>query len=126
MSNIDKVRAFIAKWEARDVEGIMNTFSDTPFYHNIPMAPLTSKEAIRAFIEPFMAPVTKVQWTVHFIAEDANGVVLTERVDAFHYGDKRIALPVMGSFEFEGHKLVKWRDYFDLREFETQAAALQG
>ncbi|MGE0861985.1 MAG: limonene-1,2-epoxide hydrolase family protein [Gammaproteobacteria bacterium] len=126
MSNIDKVRAFIAKWEARDVEGIMNTFGDTPFYHNIPMDPLTSKAAIRAFIEPFMAPVTKVQWTVHFIAEDANGVVLTERVDAFHYGDKRIALPVMGSFEFEGDKLVKWRDYFDLREFETQAAALQG
>ena len=80
----------------------------------------------RTFIEPFMAPVTKVAWTVHFIAEDANGVVLTERVDAFYYGDKRIALPVMGTFEFQGDKLVKWRDYFDLREFENQAAALQG
>jgi limonene-1,2-epoxide hydrolase len=32
----------------------------------------------------------------------------------------------MGTFEFEGDSLVKWRDYFDLREFENQMAALQG
>ncbi len=125
MSNIEKVRAFIARWEARDVEGILDTFSDSPFYHNMPMEPLTSKDAIRKFVEPFMAPVTAVEWTVHFIAEDANGIVLTERVDAFQFGDKRIALPVMGTFEFEGDKLARWRDYFDLREFEQQMAALQ-
>lgn len=125
MPNIEKVRAFIARWEARDVEGILDTFSDSPFYHNMPMEPLTSKDAIRKFIEPFMAPVTAVEWTVHFIAEDANGVVLTERVDSFQFGDRRIALPVMGTFEFEGDKLARWRDYFDLREFEQQMAALQ-
>ena len=125
MSNTQLVRDFIAKWEARDVEGILDTFSDTPFYHNIPMEPLTSKDAIRAFIEPFLKPVTGVTWTVHFIAEDGNGAVLTERVDAFEFGDKRIALPVMGTFEFEDGKLARWRDYFDLREFENQMAALQ-
>lgn len=126
MSNTQKVRDFIAKWEAQDVEGILDAFSDNPFYHNIPMDPLTSKDAIRQFIEPFLTPVTEVKWTVHFIAEDANGVVLTERVDAFFFGDKKIALPVMGTFEFVDGKLAKWRDYFDLREFENQMAALQG
>ncbi|MFP6780906.1 MAG: limonene-1,2-epoxide hydrolase family protein [Gammaproteobacteria bacterium] len=126
MSNISKVRDFIGKWETQDVSGIVNTFSDSPFYHNIPMDPLTSKDAIRAFIEPFMEPVTEVKWEVSFIAEDENGVVMTERVDTFIYGDKRISLPVMGTFEFEGDSLVKWRDYFDLREFENQMAALQG
>jgi len=125
MSNTDKVRDFIAKWESRDVEGIMAAFSDDPFYHNIPMEPLTSKAAIRGFIEPFLTPVTGVEWTVHFIAEDAAGVVLTERVDAFEFGDKRIALPVMGTFEFDGDKIARWRDYFDLREFENQMASLQ-
>ena len=126
MSNIDKVRKFIAKWEAKDVEGIIATFSDNPFYHNMPMDPLTSKEEIRGFIEPFLTPVTKVEWELHFIAEDANGVVMTERVDSFEFGPKRIALPVMGTFEFENGKLARWRDYFDLREFENQMAALQG
>jgi len=125
MSNTDKVRDFIAKWESRDVEGIMAAFSDDPFYHNIPMEPLTSKAAIRGFIEPFLTPVTGVEWTVNFIAEDAAGVVLTERVDAFEFGDKRIALPVMGTFEFDGDKIARWRDYFDLREFENQMASLQ-
>lgn len=126
MSNIDKVRDFIAQWEARDIDGIMNAFSDDPFYHNMPMDPLTSKAAIRAFIEPFLEPATGVEWTVHFIAEDAAGVVLTERIDAFEFGAKRVALPVMGTFEFADGKLSKWRDYFDLREFENQMAALQG
>ena len=125
MSNTQKVRDFIAKWEAQDVEGILDTFSDNPFYHNIPMDPLTSKDAIRQFLEPFLTPVTEVKWTLHFIAEAANGVVMTERVDAFFFGDKKIALPVMGTFEFVDGKLAKWRDYFDLREFENQMAALQ-
>lgn len=125
MSNVDRVRDFIAKWEARDVDGILASFSDDPFYHNVPMEPLTSKAAIRAFIEPFLEPATRVEWTVHFIAADAAGVVLTERVDAFEFGTKRIALPVMGTFEFTDGKLSKWRDYFDLREFENQMAALQ-
>ena len=125
MSNLEKVRDFIAKWAARDVDGIIEAFSDDPFYHNMPLEPLTSKAAIRAFIEPFLEPATRVEWTVHFIAEDANGVVLTERTDAFEFGATRIALPVMGTFEFVDGKLSKWRDYFDLREFENQMAALQ-
>ena len=125
MSNISKVRDFIAKFEALDVEGIMATFSDSAFYHNIPMEPLTGVDAIRGFIEPFMAPITEISWALHFIAEDDNGVVMTERVDTFIFGDKRIVMPVMGTFEFENGKLAKWRDYFDLREFENQMAALQ-
>lgn len=125
MSNLDMVRDFIAKWEARDVDGIVETFTDDPFYHNIPLEPLTSKTAIRGFIAPFLEPASRVEWTVHFIAEDANGVVLTERTDAFEFGTQRIALPVMGTFEFVDGKLSKWRDYFDLREFENQMAALQ-
>ena len=125
MSNIEKVREFIAKWEAQDIDGILAAFSDNPFYHNIPMEPLTSIEGIRGFIEPFLVPVTAVAWQVNFIAEDDNGVVLTERVDSFTFGDKSISLPVMGTFEFAGGKITKWRDYFDLREFENQMAALQ-
>jgi limonene-1,2-epoxide hydrolase len=126
MSNTKLVRDFIAKWEARDIDGILAAFSDDPFYHNMPMAPLTSKDAIRKFIEPFLTPATGVEWTVHFIAEDPKGVVMTERTDAFMFGDKRIALPVMGTFELKDGKISKWRDYFDLREFENQMAALQG
>ena len=126
MANIDKVRDFFSRWEAKDIEGIVDAFSDTPFYHNIPMEPLTSKDSIRKFIEPFLEPATAVRFETHFIAEDANGIVLTERTDSFEFGEKSISLPVMGTFELVDGKIAKWRDYFDLRDFETQAAALQG
>lgn len=125
MSNIKNVRDFIDKFEALDVAGVMATFADNAFYHNIPMEPLSGIDAIRGFIEPFMAPITGISWALHFIAEDDNGVVLTERVDTFIFGDKRVVMPVMGTFEFENAKLTKWRDYFDLGEFEKQMAALQ-
>lgn len=126
MSNIDIVRGFIGKWEAMDVDGIVDAFADTFVYHNIPMAPMTTKEEVRGFAEPFLASTTAVQWDVLFIAEDANGVVLTERVDAFVFGDKKLALPVMGTFELVDGKITKWRDYFDLQDFQNQMAAIQG
>jgi len=113
MTNTEKVVEFISKWDARDVDGIVSTFAEDPYYHNIPMDPLTSKQSIREFAEPFLAQATRVEWQVLFIAEDENGVVLTERIDIFEFGDKRVSLPIMGTFEFEGDKLKRWRDYFD-------------
>ncbi|MFT4583834.1 MAG: limonene-1,2-epoxide hydrolase [Gammaproteobacteria bacterium] len=106
-SNIDKVRDFIAKFAALDVEGIMATFSDNAFYHHIPMDPLSGKEALRGFIAPFMEPITENKWALHFIAEDDNSVVMTERVDTFIFGDKRVVMPVMGTFGFENGELAK-------------------
>lgn len=89
------------------------------------MDPLIGINAIRGFIEPFMQPITEISWALHLIAENNDGVVLTERTDTFVFGDKRVVMPVMGTFEFTNDKLTKWRDYFDLRDFETQMAALQ-
>ncbi|MEM6580055.1 MAG: limonene-1,2-epoxide hydrolase family protein [Pseudomonadota bacterium] len=125
MTNSERVMAFIGKWEDRDVDGIVATFADTPYYHNVPMEPLTTKDSIREFIEGFMGTVTAVKWDVLTIAETDQGVVMTERVDRFEFGDKSIDLPLMGTFEFEGDKLVRWLDYFDLGDFERQMAALQ-
>ncbi|MEM8563431.1 MAG: limonene-1,2-epoxide hydrolase family protein [Pseudomonadota bacterium] len=125
MTNSEKVMAFIGKWEARDIEGIMATFAPSPFYHNVPMQPLTTPDSIREFIEGFMGAVTAVKWDVLTIAETEQGIVMTERVDRFEFGEKAIALPLMGTFEFDGDKLVRWLDYFDLGDFERQMAALQ-
>jgi limonene-1,2-epoxide hydrolase len=35
-----------------------------------------------------------------------------------------IAIRVMGAFEIENGKIAKWRDYFDLAEFQGQVAAI--
>ena len=43
-------------------------------------------------------------------------VVLTERIDTFTMGERRAALPVMGTFEVRDGKISAWRDYFDLAQ----------
>ena len=122
MTNTEKVLAFIAAWEARDVEKILAAMAPDAVYHNIPMQPMKGREAIRGFITPFLGGATRVEWTVHNVAESADGTVLTERTDVFEMGPKTISLPVMGTFEFRDGLISKWRDYFDLADFQRQMA----
>jgi limonene-1,2-epoxide hydrolase len=73
---------------------------------------------------PFLANCERVAWEVSHIAEGANGAVLTERLDRFYFkGGKVLTIPVMGTFEFDAAgRLAKWRDYFDLADFQRQMA----
>lgn len=126
MSNIERVLSFIAKWEERDVEGIVESFIDSGVYHNMPMEPIAGKEDIRAFVTEFLSTVCDAEWEVIHIVEGEGGVVLTERVDSFEYGKgKKVSIPVMGTFEFSGDKIAKWRDYFDLASFTSQMKKLR-
>ena len=50
-------------------------------------------------------------------------IVMTERVDHFRVGEKRIMVPCMGIFELRDGKIAAWRDYWDLRQFECQLPA---
>lgn len=122
MSNTEKVMAFIAAWEARDIEKILSLMTADAFYHNIPMQPVQGRDAIRAMLSAFLASATDVRWAVHHIAETPAGVVLTERTDVFHMGPKTLSLPVMGAFEFRDGLIAAWRDYFDLGQFQSQMA----
>ena len=85
------------------------------------MEKVTGVEEIRQVLNGFIGSATAVQWDLLHIAE-ADGVVLTERVDKFELNGSWIALPVMGTFEISQEKIVAWRDYFDLNDFQTQFA----
>lgn len=122
MGNIELTRAFIKAWERRDIEALVEAADDNIFYHNIPMEPVNGKRAFREGLEPFIAMSEKIVWETIHIAETSDGIVLTERVDHFHLsGGTKISVRVMGTFEFnDSGKLIKWRDYFDLAEFQSQ------
>jgi len=122
MSNTERVRDFIAKWNARDLEGILAAFADNAVYHNIPMEKLTGHEAIRGALEGFVGMASEIKWDLLVVAENSDGSVLTERVDGFLINGKWMSLPVMGTFEFSDGKITAWRDYFDLKDFEAQMA----
>jgi len=110
-------RNFCAAAARRDVAELGAYFTADAVYHNIPVAPVTGREAIEATLAQFLAPASSVAFDVLAIASNGN-VVLTERIDRFVLGGKSIALPVMGTFEItaDGH-IAAWREYFDLGAF---------
>jgi limonene-1,2-epoxide hydrolase len=116
---IDVVTRFCQAWESVDIAALMEFFTDDAVYHNIPIAPVQGKDAIRTTIEGFVGGVDKIEFDVLAIAAKGN-TVLTERVDRFIGTEKTIALPVMGTFEVVDGKIAAWRDYFDLNQFMSQ------
>lgn len=120
---IEIVRRFCDAWPAGDVDALGDFFADGATYWNVPMEPVTGKDAIKATIAGF-ATGNSIEFRVLHIAAAGN-VVLTERVDVFTVADGRaIELPVSGTFEVDGDgKIVAWRDYFDLNMLMSRLSA---
>jgi limonene-1,2-epoxide hydrolase len=123
-SPIEVVRRFCAAWSDNiGAAELAAFFTDDAVYHNIPMAPVTGREAIAnniaSFIRPGAPGIESIQFRVINIA--ANGpVVMTERVDVFKLPHKSFELPVMGTFEVSDGKISAWRDYFDMNQFTSR------
>lgn len=120
MSPEKVVRDFCAAWTRRDLKELVGFFTADAIYHNIPLAPVTGREAIEATLAQFITPATLVEVEMTALAVSGDKV-LTERVDRFEIGSKRIELPVMGAFEVTADgKIRAWRDYFDMNMFTSQ------
>jgi len=115
----ETVRAFIDAWNALDEARIYALMSDDIVYHNMPMAPVVGRDAARAHLASW--PVDECVWEVLNLAVSGD-TVLTERVDRFVRGDRRIVVPVMGAFEARDGRITHWRDYFDLGALKPRAA----
>lgn len=117
-TNTDIVLAFVDAWNRMDWNTVLDLLTEDVFYHNIPMQPLEGREAVRAFIGGM--DMQSVDWEVLSIAENGDKV-LTERLDKFVLADgRRLAVPVMGTFEIRDGRIAAWRDYFDLATFTRQ------
>ena len=97
--NEQRIRSFIAAFNANDLERILAFFTADAVYHNIPIAPVQGTAAIRAVLQGFLGMASAVDWILHQIAETPEGVVLTERTDRFEVGGRWIELPNMPAFE---------------------------
>lgn len=88
-------------------------------YHNIPLEPVRGTQAMRETLEGFVKILGSIRLeTLHQVAN--GNLVMNERVDYFTPpGGKKYGLPVMGVFEIRDGKIAAWRDYFDIRQFET-------
>lgn len=107
------ISEFCAKWDHGDADELAEYFTDDATYHNIPLQPITGKEAIRDFLRGFLDTFGGIDFHVrHQVCSGT--IVLNERVDTFTVNGKTIALPVAGVFEVVNGRIHAWRDYFDM------------
>ena len=121
----DSVLELIDACNRIDMDAIIDCFTDDAVYHNIPMAKVQGKAAIRETLATIMGDSEAVQWDMLNIADDG-GVVLTERVDKFKINGVWAEVPVMGVFEVSDGKIAAWRDYFDMGQVQAQFGAAAG
>lgn len=113
------VQEFLDSWPEGDAAKLASYFSDDAVYHNIPMEPVHGRPAIDAVLSGFVASVSNIVFETVHIAGNGD-VVLTERIDRFESGGHPVNLPVMGVFEVRDGKIAAWRDYFDLKQYQSQ------
>jgi len=106
------VRAFLAAWERRDTESIVDHFTDDAVYHSIPLAPIVGKPAIREFVAGFVDVPPGRLVIHHQVATDR--IVMNERTDHITINGRPVVLPISGVFEIEDGRIRAWREYFDL------------
>lgn len=111
-SNDAMVRAFLAAWERRDTEHIVDRFADDGVYHSVPLAPIVGKAAIREFVAGFDDRPPGRLVVHHQVATDH--VVMNERTDYITLNGQPVVLPICGVFEIEDGRIKAWREYFDL------------
>ena len=127
-SPIQVVRRFCTAWSDNvGAAELAAFFSDNAVYHNIPMAPVTGRQAIAdnfaTFIRPGAPGIESL--ALHLVNIVAEGpIVMTERVDVFKVPSKSFELQVMGIFEVRDGKIDAWRDYFDMNQFTTRSGIL--
>ncbi len=113
------VDGLMAAFNRKDVDQIMGFFTEDAIYHNMPTDPVQGTDAVRGVIESYVNAAAKVDWEV-LVSAQVGSTVLNERLDRFVFGDKDVALPVMGAFEIRDGKIAVWRDYFDQATWTRQ------
>ena len=113
------VKDFISAFNANDVRRIMDFFCEDCDSGDLPFAPAAGPNALLGLRE-LLAMSSEVNWVLHNIAENSEGIVLTERTDRYLVGKEWVEFPVMGTFDVRGGKICGWRDYFGTRKFQGE------
>jgi limonene-1,2-epoxide hydrolase len=118
------VNEFISRVVSGDFAGAGELVVDDLEYDNVPVGKNLGREALVSFLTAMTKGVDELQFETHR-QTSAGNVVMNERTDRFRIGETWIALPVAGVFEVgDDGRIVLWRDYFDMKMYTDQLAAL--
>ena len=110
----DLVVEFCKLWASPDPEKLASYFTEDAVYHNIPMAAVQGRAAIKEFIAGFLAAFDGIDFQIHRQVSDDN-VVMNERTDVMRRkggGDSSAAGD--GCVRSRRRQIAAWRDYFDM------------
>lgn len=117
-ANMATIRQFINDWSNLDADQLADYFTEDGTYHNMPIAPVSGKAAVRDFIAGFISSWNETTWDLLNIAASGN-VVIAERLDRTKTQAGDVDLPCVGVFEMVDGKIHVWRDYFDMTTFTS-------
>lgn len=119
------VRAFGRAWDACDIDGVVALLAEDAVNQNVPLPAVSGRDAIRAQITPVMSSAERIDWRfLAIVADDAGRKVLTERIDTMIFDGGQVQVPLMGSFEVAGDKIIAWRDYADIGKYVRDMKAI--
>jgi limonene-1,2-epoxide hydrolase len=118
------VNQFIVRVVGGDLAGAGELVADDIEYDNVPIGKNIGRDAMVSFLGSMMTGVDAVEFETHRQTCTGN-LVMNERTDRFRIGEASISLPVAGVFEVgDDGRIVLWRDYFDMKSFTDQMAAI--
>ena len=118
------VNLFIERVVGGDLAGAGELVADDLEYDNVPVGKNIGRDALISFLGAMMRGVDAIEFETHRQTCTGN-VVMNERTDRFHIGDAVVSIAVAGVFEVGADgRIVLWRDYFDLKMFTDQMAAI--
>ncbi|MGB9197138.1 MAG: SgcJ/EcaC family oxidoreductase [Terriglobales bacterium] len=117
--SIALIRRFIEACVRADPEEFASYFTEDATWWNSPWQPIQGRDAIRETLRRGAQRMIALPWEIRHIVADGD-IVMTERLDKFLVGETRVSVPCMGVFELRDRKIVAWRDYWDLHQFERQ------
>ena len=118
------VNEFIRRVVGGDLTGAGELVADDLEYDNVPIGKNHGRDALITFLGSMTKGVDAIEFETHRQTCTGN-VVMNERTDRFRIGAASIELPVAGVFEVGSDgRITLWRDYFDMKMFNDQMAAI--
>jgi limonene-1,2-epoxide hydrolase len=118
MTNSQTVIDFLHAWDDNDFDAAFALMSPGIVYKNTGYPDAVGHDAVRATLAALIDGTTPMTSVIHAIAENVQGVVMTERTDTLHLPSGPVSFPVMGAFDVKDGLIAGWRDYFDASLFK--------
>lgn len=119
MPNSQTVIDFLHAWDENDFDTAFAMMTPDIVYRNTGYPDAIGHDAVRTTLAGLIGGATPMTSVIHAIAENADGVVMTERTDTLHLPGGPVSFPVMGAFDVRDGLIAGWRDYFDASTFKS-------